>query len=480
MKTPFFLSCLLLPLLVGAAPDGRAEVPGNAPAAVQPEGSGGTASRWNGMVRLDFRVAGRPSLLIVPDEPLPGKPWIWRTEFFNAFPAADIELARRGFHVGYIQMENMYGSPEAMRLMDAYYAHVTTRYGLSERPVLEGLSRGGLYAFNWGALHPEKVAGLYVDAPVCDIKSWPGGKGKGKGSPADWERLCKAYGLSPGEALAYKGNPVDCLAPLVRGKVPILAVVGEADDVVPVEENISVVERRYRELGGRIHVISKPGVGHHPHGLQNPAAIVHFAMKAVGAVPPVRVVCVGDSITFGAGTTPAERWSERLQQALGKGYAVYNLGVSSTTLQSTGDCPYADRGQYRTALQIEGDIILLALGTNDSKPQNWKGRALFAREYEEMIRAMRKSNPRAAIYCLLPIPAFPGNYGISDDVIREEMVPTIRKVAQKNKCAVIDLYRAMKDKGNLVPDKVHPNGEGHAVMAACIRESIANKGCSRR
>ena len=432
-------------------------------------------SAWNGMKRLDFTVAERPALVIVPDKALPGNPWIWRTEFFNAFPMADVELAKRGFHVGYINMENMYGGPDAMKLMDAYHDYMVKEYKLAPKPVLEGLSRGGLFAFNWASLNPGKVAGLYVDAPVCDFKSWPGGKGKGKGSPGDWERLCKVYKLTPEQAMAYKKNPVDTLAPLAKAKVPILAVVGDDDDVVPVAENTAVVEKKYKQLGGSIHVIHKPGVNHHPHSLQNPAAIVDFAFKAVGATPPTRIVCIGDSITFGAGTNQQERWSTRLQNALGDKYDVYNLGISATTLQDSGDSPYVKKGNYEIARQIEGDIILLALGTNDTKPANWKNAAAFSKDYEKMIKDLRSNNPKAKIYCLLPVPAFPENYGIRDTIIKGEVIPAIKKVARKNKCEVIDLYTPMAGQGAKVPDKVHPNGEGHAIMAEHIYKGITGK-----
>ena len=432
-------------------------------------------SSWQDMKRLDFTVAGRPALVIVPDKPLPGNPWIWRTEFFNAFPAADIALAKKGFHIGYINMENMYGSPDAMKLMDAYYDYMTREYRLDPKPVLEGLSRGALFAFNWASRNPEKVAGLYVDAPVCDFKSWPGGKGTGKGSPEDWKRLCQAYRLTPEQALAYKKNPVDTLLPLAKAKIPILAVVGDDDDTVPVSENTAVVEKKYRKLGGPIRVIHKPGISHHPHGLLNPAAIVNFAFRAAGAVPPVRVVCIGDSITFGAGSNREERWSARLQNALGEKYEVFNLGISGTTLQSKGDSPYTAKDNYTIARQIEGDIILIALGTNDSKPANWKNAAAFSRDYETMIKELRTGNPKAEIYCLLPVPAYPGNYGIRDSIIRGEVIPAIRKVAGKAKCRVIDLYTPMKGEGSKVPDKVHPNGAGHAIMAQHIYKAITGR-----
>ncbi len=283
------------------------------------------------------------------------------------------------------------------------------------------------------------------------------------------------YNLTPEQAMGYRKNPVDTLAPLAKAKVPILAVVGDDDDVVPVAENTAVVEKRYKQLGGSIHVIHKPGVNHHPHSLQNPAAIVDFAFKAVGATPPTRVVCIGDSITFGAGTNQQERWSTRLQNALGDKYDVYNLGISATTLQDTGDSPYSRQGNYTIAKQIEGDIILLALGTNDTKPVNWKGAAAFSKEYEKMIKDLRANNPKAKIYCLLPVPAFPENYGIRDTIIKGEVVPAIKKVARKNKCGVIDLYTPMAGQGAKLPDKVHPNGEGHAIMAENIYKGITGK-----
>ena len=79
-------------------------------------------STWNGFKRLDFEVAGRAALLIVPKESAPGRPWIWRTEFFGHEPQADVTLVNKGFHAAYINVQNMYGGPEAMRLMDAFYA----------------------------------------------------------------------------------------------------------------------------------------------------------------------------------------------------------------------------------------------------------------------------------------------------------------------------------------------------------------------
>jgi pimeloyl-ACP methyl ester carboxylesterase len=133
-----------------------------------------------------------------------------------------------------------------------------------------------------GSENPDKVAVIYGDAPVCDFKSWPGGKGKGKGSTSDWTALLKCYEFKDeAEALAYRGNPIDTLAPLAKAKVALIHVVGDADEVVPVAENSALVEERYRLLGGEIQVIHKPGVGHHPHGLEDPSPVVKFILEHI-------------------------------------------------------------------------------------------------------------------------------------------------------------------------------------------------------
>ena len=236
-------------------------------------------SEWNGYERRDFQVDGRDGFLVVPKVPADGKPWIWRTEFFGHEPQADLALAAKGFHLAYVNVQNMYGSPKSLDHMDKFYEQVTTERGLSKKVVLEGFSRGGLFSLNWAARHPDRVACIYNDAPVCDFKSWPGGKGKAKGSPGDWKTCLAVYGLTEEQALAYKLNPVDNLEPLAKAHIPLLHVCGDADEVVPIDENTRLIETRYKKLGGPITVIAKPGVGHHPHSLKDPAIIVQFILE---------------------------------------------------------------------------------------------------------------------------------------------------------------------------------------------------------
>jgi pimeloyl-ACP methyl ester carboxylesterase len=210
-------------------------------------------------------------------------PWIWRTEFFDAFPALDLALVKAGFRLAYIDVQDMYGAPVAMRHMDRFYQWVVEAFGLSRQCVLEGFSRGALFALNWAALNPRFVSCLYLDAPVCDFKSWPAGKGRATGSADDWQRLKKAYGLSEEEALAYPSNPIDSLGPISAAGIPIIAVYGDADVDLPPEENILLLESRFRALGGEITVIAKPGVGHHPHSLSDPSPLSDFIFSRIRA-----------------------------------------------------------------------------------------------------------------------------------------------------------------------------------------------------
>jgi pimeloyl-ACP methyl ester carboxylesterase len=247
----------------------------------------GRCSQWNGFDRYDFECNGRPAIVVVPREALPGRPWAWRGEFFGAFPNADVELIRRGFHLAHLGVPDQFGSPAAVAAWNEFHQMMTASHKLAKRAALIGLSRGGLYCYNWAAANPEKVACIYADAPVCDFKSWPGGRlknlGKGEGSAAEWDRLLKAYGFqSDAEAIAYQANPVDNLRPLAEAKIALLHVYGDADTVVPWDENTGLLASRYRQLGGNITLIAKPGVGHHPHGLDDPTPIVEFIVQHAG------------------------------------------------------------------------------------------------------------------------------------------------------------------------------------------------------
>lgn len=245
----------------------------------------GAKDDFQGFDRYTFRFDGVTSHMVVPRQTAEGKPWIWRARFFGHEPQTDKALLQRGFHVAYVDVAGLFGSPKAVERWDRFYKFLTEEHGFSKKPVLEGMSRGGLIVLNWAIANPQCVAAVYIDAPVCDIRSWPGGKGKGKGSPVDWQKCLEAYGLTEEQVDTADIHPLDRLKPLAAERVPILSVCGDADDVVPLDENTRILEQRYRELGGPIQVNVKPGVGHHPHSLKDPAPIVEFLLQHVPSQP---------------------------------------------------------------------------------------------------------------------------------------------------------------------------------------------------
>ena len=175
---------------------------------------------------------------------------------------------------------NTFGCPSAMKRFDVFYQEMTVKYRFHRKPVLEGLSRGGLYVYNWAVDNTDKVGVVYGDNPVCDFKSWPGGKGKGPGSPVNWTDLMKCYGFkSEAEALAWGKNPVDNVAPLVKAGIPLVHVYGDADESVPWKENTKVLAERVEALGGTIKLYRKPGCKHHPHGPEDPKAFIKWVLE---------------------------------------------------------------------------------------------------------------------------------------------------------------------------------------------------------
>ena len=239
------------------------------------QGPGMTQTEWHGYERLDFVVAGQPAILIVPKNPAPGRPWIWRAEWFGDRhgPQVGLQLLARGWHYAYINASDRYGSPEAMRIFDAFYQRLTRDCGLAPKVVIEGFSRGGLYAFNFAADFPARVAALYLDAPALDLRSWPGYR-----TPR-WPEVAANYGMTVEEFENAKVSPLDRIAPVLQAGIPIIGVSGDADQVVKFNENLAVLAQRYRAAGGVIEVIVKPGAGHSPHSLPDPAPIVEFILR---------------------------------------------------------------------------------------------------------------------------------------------------------------------------------------------------------
>ncbi len=215
-------------------------------------------------------------------------------------------------------------------------------------------------------------------------------------------------------------------------------------------------------------------------------SLVVAVSPALLADPPplIRVACVGDSITFGYSLTNREddSYPARLGRQLGTGYDVRNFGVSGATLLHKGNLPYVKQQAHANALAFKPDIIIIMLGTNDSKhrntgdstkiPDNWQYKAEYVPDYEALIAEFREANPSAKIYICDPTPCFPGRWGISGATIHDEIIPLVHKVAADAKATDIDLYDPFATRKDMFPDAIHPNDAGAKMMASVIYTAL--------
>lgn len=238
----------------------------------------GEISNFFGYECNEFLFNGKVSRVVSPKTCAEGRPWIWRSRFWGGeFTHTDIAMLERGYHIVYNDVADMFGSPTAVAQWENFYDYLISK-GLNKKCTIEALSRGGLIAYNFAVRNGEKINLIYADAPVLDIKSWPISD---PNNAKITQKLLEAYGFETiEEAKAYDKNPIDNTTKIAKGGFRMLHVCGEEDDVVPMAENTELFITLIESAGGDITYIGKPGVGHHPHSLENPEPIVEIILEA--------------------------------------------------------------------------------------------------------------------------------------------------------------------------------------------------------
>lgn len=197
-----------------------------------------------------------------------------------------------------------------------------------------------------------------------------------------------------------------------------------------------------------------------------------------GIQPPkkdaIRVACIGNSITDGNAVDLSDinAYPAQLQKLLGKGYWVKNYGVSGRTMLNNGDRPYMKELAWADCKLFQPQIAIIKLGTNDSKPVNWKHKKDFESDMQGLIDELKALDSKPLIYLAYPLKAWKNSFGISDEVIRKEIIPIINRLAKKNNLKTIDLYSALDSDALVVKDGIHPNKEGAKKMAETVYKSM--------
>lgn len=195
----------------------------------------------------------------------------------------------------------------------------------------------------------------------------------------------------------------------------------------------------------------------------------------------IKVACVGDSTTYGHGITnwPKNNYPAVLQALLGEGYHVNNYGVSSFAVQEDADRSYRTLPHYQESLAYDADFVVFMMGSNDSKPENWKSAEAFR---EDLLSLLDSYGDAEIIMCTLPAAFFPEGQteGVTNHDIQplivEEIAQITRDVAAERGYTLIDIHTFTAEHPEwFAKDGVHPSNEGAAAIAQEVYTVLTNK-----
>lgn len=193
------------------------------------------------------------------------------------------------------------------------------------------------------------------------------------------------------------------------------------------------------------------------------------------AAEPIRIACVGDSITFGYGLQEVEKYPAILGKLLGDKYKIGNFGVNGATLLKKGDKPYWKEGSFQAVSDFKPNIIVIKLGTNDTKGGNYHFKSEFVTDLGAMVDHFLALPTKPRIFLCKPVPAYGGTFGIAEKGIVDMVMPAVDAVAKAKGCTVIDLHGALSNKKEMFPDDIHPNAAGMALIAKAVAEKLTEK-----
>lgn len=425
-----------------------------------------TVTSWKGFDKIDFHFENTTAYYIRPVQPLSGNPWVWRAHFPNFHAEMDSLLVARGFHLAYVNTNDLFGHPEAMLVWDKFYNYLTNKKDFAPKVALEAISRGGLYAYGWAKRNPDKVTCIYAEAPVCDPRSWPGGKGKGQGSPKDWERWLELNDLTETTARDFTDIPLNGLEGMAAFKIPVLHVLSLQDKIVPPEENTFPLIEKYLRLGGpaAVYPMSRGEQtleGHHfviehldrwadfvqqhsvpvekplsragyitvNHGLGG--AFAKFKNEKVGTV-----AFVGGSITYLPG------WRNKVERYLQERFPDTKFTFIASGISSLGSTPHAFRFGRDVLAQGTPDLLFVESAVND-RTNGFSEKAQI-RALEGILQQAYAANP--AMNVVLMAFADPAQFADYDAGKPPVEVEVHRKVAAHYGAAFINLSQEVYDR----------------------------------
>lgn len=194
------------------------------------------------------------------------------------------------------------------------------------------------------------------------------------------------------------------------------------------------------------------------------------------------IACVGDSITRGTFVWRRKKMSypAQLQKALGEGFCVRDFGVNGHAVQQTAERPYARSKAFTLSSAFAPDIVLIMLGTNDSRGDDWKGVDPFASDYRTLVAHYQSLETNPKVWLLTPPSLFclgrstRVRYGMDASAVRE-MCVAIEEIASEMGCGFIDIHQVTAGHPEVFRfDGVHPGSEGAGLIAHAVLEALAS------
>lgn len=190
-----------------------------------------------------------------------------------------------------------------------------------------------------------------------------------------------------------------------------------------------------------------------------------------------KIAFIGNSITEGTGLSnpKSQSYPGQLANMLNSDWQVGNFGVSGRTMLKKGDYPIWNENKFKEALAFEPNIVVIMLGTNDSKYYNWAHKADFYNDYVSMIDTFANLSSKPKIYICYPLKVFKLLYDIDDKVIHDEIIPIIHQISIDKNLQIIDFYTPTSDKPEIFSDGIHPTANGaHFVAEIFYNELTGN------
>ena len=202
-----------------------------------------------------------------------------------------------------------------------------------------------------------------------------------------------------------------------------------------------------------------------------------FSIQTAIASDPIRVACIGNSVTYGYGhRNPAQTsYPTCLSEMLGEGYEVRNFGHSGATLLNRGHRPYTQQQAYRNAVDFAPDKAIIHLGLNDTDPRNWPNyRDEFVPDYLALIDTLRAANPKVEVWICRMTPIFHGHHRFQSGTRdwHAQIQKAIEEVALLADVHLIDLHEPLYHRPDLFADALHPDAEGAYILAETVYSAM--------